>query len=187
MNELTDNEKWDMISIQITKDYPKIEADAKRITSYNFIQFQDLLPFCISELLTKKPLNYLYKLIVLDKKLPNYMGRSLSLNIRSSTSPFWLKYRREGYNSRGIYLSDTQNEFSKNKFDQIEIEFEITNEECALKALESLDFYHKALLDDYYMKGMTFTAMHLKYGITLAHLKRDVTKGIKLIKEKCSQ
>lgn len=187
MNELTDSEKWDMINIQITKDYPKMVADANRITSYNKVQFEDLLPFCITELLTKKPLDYLYQLIVLDKKLPNYMGKSMSLNIRSSTSPYWIKYRREGYNSRGGYLADTKDEFNKKNFDEIRLDTEFEAGECALKALEALDFYHNTLLTEHFMNNMTFVAIRKKYGISIAHIRKDIAAGVKLIQQKCNQ
>lgn len=190
MNDLTTSEKWDYINIQVTKDYPKMAADAKRITSYNSEQFEDLLPFCIAELLTKKSIDYLYKLIVLDKALPNFMGKSMSLNLRSSTSPFWSKYRREGYNSRGIYLKETDKAYIQGEFEEI-TEWDTPAEhidsfECMMAALNKLDFYHSALLNDYFIKEMTFKAMNEKYGISLAHLRKDIDHGIKLIQQHCN-
>ena len=186
MNELTDTEKWEYIKIQITKDYPKLVADAKRITSYNAEQFEDLLPFCITELLTKKPLTYLYKLIVLDKALPNYMGKSMSLNIRSSTSPFWSKYRKQMYNNRGVYLAETEDAYVNGQYDEIEIS-EDSNYECMMEQPNKMNFYNQAILTDYFIYEMTDQQLNKKYGISLNNLRKAVDEGLAIIRDACKQ
>ena len=108
--ELTQEDKTREINETIKRVYPKMIADYNRITTYNRKQYEDLLPFCLAELITKKSIDYQYQLICVDKKLANYIGRSMSLNIRSNTSPFWQHYRRETYVSRGVYLTDNEKE-----------------------------------------------------------------------------
>lgn len=185
---MTDTEKKQAINQAVTKHWDKMLADAKRITSYNYKLFEDLLPFVISEFLTKKDLEYQYKLCCIDNKLPNYIGRSMSLNLRSSTSPFWSKYRREGYNSRGTYLVE-YDEFSKHEIEYLKdpdltIE-EMNPRECMYAALEQLHFYHKALVTDHFIHNMTFKELKAKYGITLNSLKKGVKEGIELIQQHC--
>ena len=183
---LTDTEKWEHIKIQITKDYPKLVADAKRITSYNAQQFEDLLPFCIAELLTKKPLDYIYKLIVLDKALPNFLGKSMSINIRSSSSPFWSKYRKQMYHNRGVYLAETEDAYINGQYDEIEIS-EDENYNCMMAQLSKMNFYNQAILTDYFINEMTYQQLNKKYGISLNHLRKAVDEGLTIIREACKQ
>ncbi len=175
------------INLTIEKVYPKMVADFNRITTYNRRQYEDLLPFCLSELLTKKSIDYQYQLICIDKKLANYIGRSMSLNIRSNTSPYWAHYRRESYSSRGVYLTENQDlgEYQKDDFD---LELHQQNpRECMHYAIEQMDFYHKAIITDYYLNDMTYNELHDKYGITLNSLKKAVNIAIKLIQKDCKQ
>ncbi len=185
---LTEKEKRELVNRAITQAYPKMYKDFKRITSYNSDQYEDLLAFCISEFLTKKPLDYQYKLCCLDKKLPNYMGRAMSLNIKSSTSPFWNHYRKNGYNSRGVYLVE-YDEFQVYEWDEIvdpdQDLKDVSPFECMHIAIEQLDFYHKALITDYYFLNLNYKQIREKYGITLSSIRKDIQVGVKLIQEKC--
>lgn len=185
MNDLTDNEKRALIDREITLAYPKMYKDFLRITGYNNEQWEDLLPFCISEFLTKKPINYQYQVAVIDKKLLNYMGRSMSLNLKSNSSPFWSQYRKPMYNNRGIYLAETDNNYKDGNYDEVKIPGEMDNFDCMLYHLDKMDFYHKAIITDYFLNEMTYQQLHKKYGITLISLKKAVDAGLASIRNKC--
>ena len=186
---LTEDEMREMVNIKITQVYPKLYKDFRRITSYNHQQFEDLLLFCLHEFLTKKPVSYQYKVSVIDDALPNYMGKSMSLNLRSSSSPYWHQYRQEGYNSRGAYLAETGTKLVQGEYDEIQDMLSPATEvdpfECMLMAIQKLDFYHQPLLTDYYLKGMTYKQMNQKYGISLRHLKMAVEEAIKQVQQHC--
>jgi hypothetical protein len=64
VDELTDNEKRDMINIAIAKHYAKMLKDERRITSYNYHLYSDLLSFCMEQFLCKKNIDYQYKVCV---------------------------------------------------------------------------------------------------------------------------
>jgi hypothetical protein len=66
VDELTDEEMRVMINIKITLAYPKMMLDEKRITSYNYHLYSDLLSFCMEQFLIKKSLDYQYKVCVTD-------------------------------------------------------------------------------------------------------------------------
>ena len=53
--------------------------------------------------------------------------------------------------------------------------------------LDKLDFYHKPLLTDYYLKGMTYEQLNKKYGIALRHLRKAIDKGIEIIRTECKK
>jgi hypothetical protein len=185
---LTEQEKREEINRCVTRCYPKMVADFRRITTYNHIIWEDLLPFVIAEFLTKKSIDYQYKLCCIDNKLVNYIGRSMSLNIRSSTSPFWSKYRKNGYNSRGVYLAEI--DINIYEWDEVvdhdQKPEDISAHECLNIAIDQLDFYHKQLIYDYYIMGLTYQQIREKYGITISSIRKDVKNGVKLIQAKCS-
>jgi hypothetical protein len=51
--------------------------------------------------------------------------------------------------------------------------------------LEKLDFYHKPLIIDYYLKGMTYDQLNKKYGIALRHLRQAINEGLEIIRTEC--
>ena len=184
VEELTDDEKRDMINIAIAKHYPKMLLDEKRITSYNYHLYSDLLSFCLEQFLCKKDINYKYKVCVTDDAILNYMGRSMSLNLRSSSSPYWSHIRRDSYNYRGIYLAETDKSYINGDYDEIVVK-EDADYNCMLTQLEKLDFYHKPLITDYYLNGMTYAQLNKKYSISLKHLNQAINKGLEIIKTEC--
>jgi hypothetical protein len=184
VDELTDDEKRDMINIAISKHYPKMLLDEKRITSYNYHLYSDLLSFCLEEFLCKKDINYKYKVCVTDDAILNYMGRSMSLNLRSSTSPYWSHIRRDSYNYRGLYLAETDKAYINGDYDEISVRQD-DDYDCMLIQLEKLDFYHKPLIIDYYIKGMTYEQLNKKYNIALRHLRQAINEGLQIIKTEC--
>ena len=184
VDELTDNEKRDMINIAIAKHYAKMLKDERRITSYNYHLYSDLLSFCMEQFLCKKNIDYQYKVCVTDDAILNYMGRSMSLNLRSSTSPYWSHIRRDSYNYRGLYLVETDKSYVNGQFDEMEIS-EDDDYGCMLIQLDKLDFYHKPLITDYYIKGMTYAQLNKKYNISLRDLKTAIVEGLQIIKTEC--
>ena len=186
VEELTDDEKRDLINHAINKHYPKMLLDEKRITSYNYHLYSDLLSFCMEQFLCKKSLDYKYKVCVTDDAILNYMGRSMSLNLRSSSSPYWSHIRKDSYNYRGVYLAETDKAYVTGQYDEITIQVD-TDFECMLIQLEKLDFYHKPLIIDYYIQGMTYIQLNKKYGISLKHLKTAIEEGLSIIKTECKK
>jgi hypothetical protein len=186
VEELTDDEKRDLINHAINKHYPKMLLDEKRITSYNYHLYSDLLSFCMEQFLCKKDINYKYKVCVTDDAILNYMGRSMSLNLRSSSSPYWSHIRKDSYNYRGVYLAETDKAYVTGQYDEITIQVD-TDFECMLIQLEKLDFYHKPLIIDYYIQGMTYIQLNKKYGISLKHLKTAIEEGLSIIKTECKK
>jgi len=183
---LTEDEMRDMINREITLAYPKMRQDEKRITSYNYHLYSDLLSFVLAEFLGKKSIPYQYKVCCVDKKILNYVGRSMSLNLRSSTSPYWSHIRRDSYNYRGLYLVETDKSYVNGQFDEIEIS-EDDNYNCMLIQLDKLSFYHRPLIIDYYIEGMTYAQLHKKYGISLSNLKIAIDEALLIIKTECNK
>ena len=187
--ELSDEQIRKEIAAVMNKEYHRYVRNSKIVAGSNYDMYgQDLLSFCISEFLTKKPLPYQYQVVVTDKKFENYLAKSMSLNIRSSTSPYWSKMRKESYISRVTYLADNEL-FQKGDYDEIS-DFDTPAQyynptECMMEALDKLDFYYKELITQYFLNKLTFAQMNKKYGITLNSLHKDMKKAIKKIQQHC--
>jgi hypothetical protein len=175
-----------MINREITLAYPKMCQDEKQITSYNYHLYSDLLSFVLAEFLGKKSIQYQYKVCCVDKKVLNYIGASMSLNLRSSSSPYWNQIRKQSYNYRGVYLAETDRAYVTGQYDEIEIR-EDEDYNCMLIQLEKLDFFHKPLVTDYYIKGMNYVQLNEKYGIALRHLRSAINEGLEIIKNECKK
>jgi hypothetical protein len=173
-------------AIQIHWD--KMVQDHKRITSYNHEMWEDLLNFCLTEFLGKKSIEYQYKVAVTDNALPNYMGRSMSLNLRSSTSPFWTQYRREGYNSRGVYeVEEMENqELYYIQEDNIGLEIhEIDPYECVVYHIDKLNFYDKQIINHHLIDNWTIKKISEHYNIPINGITKDIKRIKSKLKEHC--
>jgi hypothetical protein len=182
------------INKAITKYYPKMVKDSKRICSYNADKWaEDLLSFHLAEFLTKKSLEYKYKVCVTDDALLKYMGRAMSMGLKSSASPFWHQIRKPMYNNRGIYEVD----YEGSNGDPIDYEVDHINEEfdtakkdlskvdCVEWALEQMHYYDKALIEQYYLQNKTYNDIVKYYGIPHSAVVRDITKAVKKLQEHC--
>ena len=193
---MTEEEMKKQINAKVTQWYAKMYKDSMQISGANFEKYgNDLLAYCLEDFLCNKDIEYQYKVAVQDNKLPNYIGYSMGLQIKSSSSPFWFRYRKEGYNSRGIYLVedgreeiDPLIEIGEEMDDEFDSPAYVKNDlDCLRYALEQLHWYDKILIEEYYIKGMTFRDMHKKYNISLNSLKKDINKALAKIKNICSQ
>jgi len=192
---MSEEEMRKEINAKVALWYPKMVKDSKQISGANFEKYgEDLLAHCLEDFLVNKSIDYQYKVAIKDNKLVNYIGYSMGIAIKSSSSPFWFKYRKEAYNSRGIYLvEDGREEIDPlvEMGEEMDVEFDspayVKNDlDCVRYALEQLHWYDSHLINDYFIKGLTYQDMHIKYGITLNSLKKDINKALVKIKNICS-
>ena len=193
---MSEEEMRKEINAKVALWYPKMVKDSKQISGANFEKYgEDLLAHCLEDFLVNKSIDYQYKVAIKDNKLVNYIGYSMGIAIKSSSSPFWFKYRKEAYNSRGIYLvEDGREEIDPlvEIGEEMDVEFDspayVKNDlDCVRYALEQLHWYYKVLIEDYFIKGLTYQDMHKKYNISLNSLKKDINKALVKIKNICSQ
>jgi len=196
-NQMTEQEEQMRIAVyrKVEQHYDKMVRDSKQVAGYNYSKYgQDLLAFTISEFLTKKDISYQYKVAVQDDKLLNYIGRAMSLGIKSHTSPFWIKYRRDMYNARGIYEVDYEGSNGKPiKYEPefIDENFDVSKQyksptDCMEYAVEQLDFYYGALIEQYYYQGKTLQQISDYYNIPKYSVQQDLKAARKIIKEHCN-
>lgn len=180
------------INKAVTKHWDKMVQDSIRICGYNADQWaEDLLAFHIAEILTKKPLKWQYKLIVEDDALLNYMGKSMALGLKSSASPFWHQIRKSMYRNRELidsneggfdygpeFTSYINEEFDTAKKDK-------SKEECVEWALEQLNFYDRALIQQKYYQRKTYNEIKDYYGIPHTAVVKDTRAAVKKLRQYC--
>jgi hypothetical protein len=192
---MTEGKMKQLVEAKINQYYAKMVADSKRISGTNFDKYgEDLLAHCLEDFLINKPVKYQYKVAIEDNKLPNYIGFSMAMQIKSNTSPFWSKYRKDMYNNRGIYLAEdgsVEIDPSIEVGEEIDTDFDtpayLKNDlDCVRFALNKIHWYNKTLVEQYFLNGMTYKDLNEKYNISMNSLKKDIDKGLKEIRKICS-
>ena len=138
---------------------------------------EELLHFCLQEFLDK-PLAYQVK-VINDGKLENMVTRMMSLNLKSSTSPFYYKIRKYTNNSRELLsYYDYQIDDALNE----ETEASCL---CISSSVSELPYYEKYLIEEHYYKGAKLSELSRKTKIAPSTIKRDIIETLKEIKSKC--
>ena len=165
-----------MINKWITENYERLIDNASRITA-NRNEAEEILHICVLSLL-EYPADKQQRLYD-EGKLEMYMTSCVNLQYKSSTSPYHRQNRRHYRNETewtewkwGHNIEDGNNEWD-----------EIC--ECALRELSNLHFYYRILVEDKFLKGMTYQQMNEKYRISKNSLLRDVKEGLVMLKQKC--
>ena len=185
---MTQEDKKKEINKKITEKYKRLVADSKRVAGYNYVNYgEDLLAHCLDEFMSKKTIDYQYQVAVVDNKLPNYIGRAMSMAIRSNTSTFWYKYRKEAYNSRGVYLAEHfENKTLYDADYNLAPDKEKSPEDCIQWVMDNeLDWYESTIIDKIYLQKWTKKQFMSTYGLPLNSFNKDYKNTIKKFRQLC--
>lgn len=169
----------------IEKEYRWIEREIKNNIAKN--QMTDYADDLIQEMMIQ-----LYNMkeekveqLLDNGKLKWYILSGAGMQLRSSTSPFYLKIRKHKMYARenGLEGSD------KNMFETGAIyeEYEEELYTCFKYELENLHWYSKTILKEYWLEGHTLESLRIKYGISKRHLTKDINAAMKTIQENCNK
>jgi len=114
-----------------------------------------------------------------DNMIENYILRGASIQLKSSTSPFYSKIRKFKMSVRegdGLPDSPDQNDSYEND----------VLYQCMMRELDNMHFYYRTLIQDKWFNGLTLHQMKDKYGITLSSLSKDLKVAYAVIREKCN-
>ena len=166
------------IEIWINRNYEMLVDNVARITR-NRDEAIEILHICILSLL-EFPADKQQRLYD-EGKLEHYITSASSLQYKSSTSPYHRQNRRH-------YRNET--EWVEWKYQHNpEEENDEYNElcECVLRELDNLHYYFRILIQEKFIKGLTYQEMNEKFRISKNSLLRDVKEGLKMLKEKCDE
>jgi len=140
---------------------------------------EDLAVFMYMEFMKQKPekVEQMYN----DGKIMNWMLRGASFQIKSSSSPFYTKYRKKGAKNVPEYFADLG-------YDSQAIELD-DYYQCAMEVYHSnkLDFYQREIINLKFIKQKTYNEMVSEYGFTSVSLKRHLNEALGIIRDYCNQ
>jgi hypothetical protein len=117
-------------------------------------------------------------------KIKGWLLRGASMQIRSSTSPFYLTFRKHKMSARSGVIDSDNGETNTPSY-ELEIEPEEELMECLDRAVNQLHWYQKALYDKKFKEGWVLEEIHKFYGIGKRHLIRDLNKALEEIRLIC--
>ena len=165
-----------MIRDYLEKHYNQI-LDKVRAVTRNHQFTEDLLQDCILSFLEKGS-DYTTK-VLNDDKVQHYIVRMAHIQFNSSTSPFYMKYKR-GLN-KSVEVDNL--EIEDNVFDKEEHEdTEKLSDEIKLY-IGNLPIYERTIADKHFINGTSQREISRFYGINRIHISRDlktVQKNIKI-------
>jgi len=184
---MTENEQ--IIRNWLNDNWEQLQINSRKVCTYNSDKWAgDLLIHVVEDFL-KKSIEYQIK-VFNDGKIEQWITKAMSMQVRSGTSTFYNTYRRNLYNSRGLYLVENGETRDKDIYtieEDLYDEKDKGNYECMKWAVSQLNFYDQALIDKRYDKGWTIDSIHKFYGIAKSHLNRDYKRITKQIQESCKQ
>ena len=118
-----------------------------------------------------------------DKKILGYLLACASLNIRSSTSPFYMKYRKKKAMNISLDFGHDPSYEPFDEFNEIEM-----YKDCLKSYLDTkADWYEKELIRLKFFENKHFKEIAKEYGIPLGSLLKDVKKVLWHIRSYCKE
>ena len=116
-----------------------------------------------------------------DDKVGHYLLVGAGMQLRSSTSPFYLKFRKHKMSAR----EQGQVGHSFNIFEKPYEEYDESLYQCFLEAKEELHWYEKNLIDKYFYQEWTLQQLYEYYGISKKHIIKDINSALNTIRQHC--
>ena len=116
-----------------------------------------------------------------DDKIQWWILRGASMQLRSSSSPFWHIYRKHKMSARTNGIGGSHS----NIFDGIWEDYDPGLEKCFEGAWGELDWYLRTLMEKHFYQRWSLEKLHKYYNISKTHLVKDLNKAINEIRNKC--
>lgn len=121
-----------------------------------------------------------------DNKIINFLLFCASFQLRSSTSPFYAKYRKKSMDKIPLY-DNTASGAYYNQHDRVTID---DYYECMMECLgedsEVIDWYEKKILSMKYLDKKTYIELVNEYGFSQASLKTHIQTAQNKIEKYCN-
>jgi hypothetical protein len=180
---MTDKEKKAFVDKHLTKIFPQLQLNMKKICGAGASKWQDDLLQLSLEFFLEKPLDVQYESCV-NNKAENFCTYIANFQLKSSTSRHWHTHRkfigstRELFNGTYDYKQDDM--FPKPFEDEIS-----ELQECIDKQMGKLDPFEKMLIKEKVEWGSSYVEISKKYNIPYGSLQGGLKRTLKKIKERC--
>ena len=119
-----------------------------------------------------------------NDKIRGWLLRGASLQIRSSTSPFYTTFRKHKMSARSGYMDSDSGETQMPSY-EMDIFPDETLLDCMERAVEQLHWYERAIFNKKFKEGLSIEEIYKFYNIGKYHLVRDLNKAIGEIRATC--
>ena len=174
----TDTQKQEIIKESIADMFTQLQKNAENICTYNSDIWSDnLLADTLEGFLVRK-IKAQWD-IFMEGKLERYLTRAMSLAIRSNTSPFWHKYRKDMGRYRELFPERDYGEDPHRKSGEYKMLLDDVENE-----VDALNYYYKELIQRHYYNNETAEEIGKALNISTNTITTDIRKGLELLKNK---
>ena len=180
---MTTEDKRRVVNKWLDNNYRQLEINSKKLAQADNPLRPDLLAHTLEQFLTKD-IDIQYR-IVSEEKPEFYITRMMALNLKSSTSSFYTKYRKPAMAIREFHVNRRYEgqEYDYELDDILEGEL-FTNipEDTRLvrrtmQILKDYNFYYADIIVKLYVEGWNHTDYSEHYGIPMSELRNNVTQA----------
>ena len=178
--DYTNEEKHEIINDAISGMYEQLQGNATNVCTYNSHLWSENLLSDTLERYLKRPINAKWKIFI-EGKLERYITRAMSLALRSSTSPFYYLYRREGQSYREL-LDESEGGYEYNVAeDRFDLDRKQLWEDMG-QYLNKLDYYDRFFIQKYYYEGLTLLEISKLVDIPSSTIGLTIKRALKKLK-----
>ena len=180
---MTQEDKKKVVNDWLTNNYKQLEINSKKLAQENNPLRPDLLAHTLEQFLTKD-LDIQYR-IVSEEKPEFYITRMMALNLKSSTSSFYTKYRKPALSIREFHVNkkydgqqhdyELEDNLEGDLFTDIPEDVKLIRK--TMKMLKEDNFYYHDLINKLYIQGWDHTSYAEYYGIPITELRNNVTQA----------
>ena len=184
---LGNNQKKAVVDKELAFIYPKLVANSELICSYNSDNWAEDLLTIVIEYFMKMDLDKQYDIVTTPSKnassLEKYLTKSMSLSVKSSTSPFYRQFRMKMESHRELITDfDYTPMIGHDNPDEENIWEE--NLDNVRDIVSSLHYYDRYLIDEHYFKGKRLDEISETTQISTWRLSKDIKLALLKLKEK---
>jgi len=169
---MTINQKKAEIDQWFKNNYNQLLINTKKVTTTRFNMFGiDLLTHIVQDFLSKSIED---QYIILDEgNLENYLTKNMSLQIKSSSSPFYYKYRKSTMAIRELLPID-YSRYDNNDLNEEDKNLQHKLIDCIKQEIELLNPYERELINQKLANGEKYEDLWKKWKISKSHLVNDL-------------
>jgi len=180
---MTDKEKRNIVTDEIGRIHPQLQINEMKTCGAGYTKWGgDLLSMCI-DMFLEKDTNYIWK-VYKDGKLENFITYMMGFQLKSGSSRFYHRYRKEAEKSREL-LPNYELRQQRVEFNHAFADEPTEIYSCMQSVIKDLNPYQKMIVNEMIIDGNNYKVTSEKYNINYYSLKKDYEQIKALIKNKC--
>lgn len=180
---MTESQKRQLVTDELARLHPQLVINSRNTCGAATYKWaEDLLAMCI-EMFLEKDTDYIYK-VYTDGKIEHFITFMMGFQLKSSSSRFYHRYRKEQEKSRDLFdnYELEQERVAHNTAFEDEPSLMYT---CMKSVIEKLNPYEKMIVNEVMIDGNKFKHVSEKYNINYYSLKKDYERLQLIIKRQC--